>query len=439
MFAKFKIFAFMPEMRLFWIFLFLIAAASILNYFYLPLYWQLASDSIFLAAAILIFWNNLRAAKSTYAFQSERGRLMSIINNLRDGVIAYDDNFRILLFNRAAEQIFNLTSEEVVGRTFSLESAKEEKFQLLTQIMFPSLAPTVVKRSEPGVYPQVVDIIIDKPSMELRVITAEAHYETGPAFGFVKIIHDRTREVEILKSKNEFISIASHQLRAPLTAISWALESLKKEQLTDSQMDLVKTGSQAASVLLETVDDLLNVISIEEGKFGYQFQQVEIVAFLEKLLSQAIPIAKEYDVNLYFDKPKSSITLMADTSRLGAAISSLIDNAIKYNVANGNVTVKVELLPDQSYIQISIRDSGIGIAPEDMPKLFNKFFRGQNAKELRSAGSGLGLYIAKNIIERHGGKIWAESVLNRGTTIYFTLPLDAKLMPRQELVNADSI
>ncbi|MBI3088996.1 MAG: ATP-binding protein, partial [Candidatus Colwellbacteria bacterium] len=140
-----------------------------------------------------------------------------------------------------------------------------------------------------------------------------------------------------------------------------------------------------------------------------------------------------YEVELYFDKGKeTTINTMIDAGRLGLAISNLLDNAIKYNVKNGTVTVKIERLTDKPYLQVSIKDNGIGIPPEEAPKLFTKFFRSENAARIETEGSGLGLYITKNIIERHGGAIWAESILGRGTTFYFTLPLDPKLIPPRE-------
>ena len=177
----------------------------------------------------------------------------------------------------------------------------------------------------------------------------------------------------------------------------------------------------------------MDVSKIEEGKFGYDFNQVNIIDFLSGILTNAEAMAKKYEVKFYSDKGgETVVNLMIDANRLGLAISNLVDNAIKYNVKNGSVTVKLERLPDKPYLQISIKDTGIGIPPEDMPKLFTRFFRTENATKMETEGSGLGLYIAKNIINRHGGTIWAESILGRGTTVYFTFPIDPKLIPQKE-------
>ena len=423
-----------PEMRLFWLFLVLVLGTATLNLFYLPAVWQIVSLMIFIAAGALIFFNSWKTARSNQALKIEHNRLNSVINNLNDGVIAYDEQFNVLVLNPAAEQIFNLKASEVVGKTFSLDSAKDTRFRLLTQVMFPSLAPTVIKRSDHGIFPQIVDIILENPHLELKVSTAKILDDSGGILGYIKLIKDRTRELELLHAKSEFITVASHQLRTPLTAVVWSLESLKKESLNESQKELVITGGQAANKLLETVDGLLNVAKIEEGKFGYQFEQINLAEFLEKLLQQSLVIAQEYKVNVYFDKPKEEISLMADSQKLGVVVATLIDNAIKYNVPNGQVVVKLERLVDQPFVQVSVKDTGVGIPPEEIDKLFTKFFRAKNVLQFKTEGSGLGLYIAKNIVKRHGGEIWAESVLNRGSTFYFTLPTDSTLIPPKEIV-----
>ncbi|OGY64266.1 MAG: hypothetical protein A3I24_03765 [Candidatus Harrisonbacteria bacterium RIFCSPLOWO2_02_FULL_41_13b] len=431
---SFKYYLTMPEMRLFWLSLVLIFVIGIPGFFYIPWRWLIAGASGFAVVAGITFWNSLKTARSNLALKIERNRLDSIIANLRDGVIAYDEKFRITVFNPAAEQIFHLRPAEVLDKVFVLQSVKEPRFKLFTEVMFSSLAPVVIQRSQQGAYPQLLDLVFEEPHLELRVSTDRISDDQGRVLGFVKVVRDRTRELALMKAKNEFITVASHQLRSPLTAVRWSFEALKKEKLGDSQAELVKVGSQAASKLLETVEGLLNVAKIEEGRFGYQFEQVNLIEFLEKILSQAAPIAYEYKVTVYFDKPKEEMMAMLDTQRFGIALSTLIDNAMKYNIPNGQVAVKLERMPNQPYLLISIKDTGVGIPPEAIDKLFSKFFRAKNVTQRKTEGSGLGLYIAKNIVMRHGGKIWVESVLDRGTTFYLTLPTDPKLIPQKEMV-----
>ena len=185
---------------------------------------------------------------------------------------------------------------------------------------------------------------------------------------------------------------------------------------------LVDTGYKATQAALKIINDLLNAAQIEEGRFGFQFQDVNLVEFLDKILAEVLTIAQEYKISVYFDRPpEKEVLVNADPSRLAMVVSNLVDNAIRYNVPGGEVTVGLETKDGQA--QVSVKDTGVGIKEEDLNKLFGKFFRGENIQKSVPTGSGLGLYIVKNIIEAHKGKVWAESVPNRGSKFYFTLPL----------------
>ena len=432
---NFKHYAQLPEMRLTWLFLFLTAIMSTVNFFFLDVGWAFLTTGTLLAMSAIIFYSALQSALRTRSLRLEKIQADSIVASIGDGIVIYDTDFRITGFNAIAEQIFNLPASQIINQIFSLESIKQSQLQILTQVIFPTMAPTVVRKSDPNVFPQIVDLSFENPRLELRVITNQFLDSDGSATGFIKIIRDRTREMELLKSKSDFITVAAHQLRTPLSAISWTFESLKKEKIDASQLDLVNIGASAANNLSKTVESLLNVSKIEEGRFGYTFKTFDVVRFLGDLLSQAEPIAREYKTNLYFDGPRDEvITITGDTDKLSIAISNLLDNAIKYNVQNGQVIVQVQQLTDKPFIRIAIKDTAIGIPQEDLGKLFTKFFRSTNVVHKETAGSGLGLYIVKNIILRHGGEVWVESELNRGTIFYFTLPTDPKLIPQKELI-----
>lgn len=432
---KFLLYARLPEMRLFWFFLPFLVVLLTINIFYLPGVWVFVSLAIFFVLGAIILVSNLRLARSNLEIKIERNELKSIIINLRDGVIAYDPNFKIVIFNRAAEEIFNLQAREIIGQSFSPERAREPSFKLLSQAIFPSLAPSVIRRSEPGIYPQIIDISFEEPRIELRVSTDKIIDSNGQLLGFVKLVHDRTREVELMRSKTEFIAVASHQLRTPLTAVHWALESLSKQSLAEDQKELASTAFQATEILLKIVNDLLDVSKIEDGRFGYKFESVNILDFIEEIVAGAQDLAKQFGIKLYFQKSEEqSIIVSIDSQKLGIVLFNLLDNAIRYNVANGQVTATIERVKNEPYIQISVKDTGIGIPADQINKLFAKFFRAGNVTKFAPGGSGLGLYIAKNIIKRHGGEIRVESEINRGSTFYLTLPTDPKLIPAKEIV-----
>jgi signal transduction histidine kinase len=431
---KFTLYSTLPEMQPFWFFITLVVGVFLIDFFYLPSVWIWVSIGLFVVLGATIFFTNLRFARSSLQVKVERNLLHSVVSNLRDGIIAYDQDFRVILFNPAAEVIFNVRKGDIIGKTISTGMAEDARMRLLVQTIFTSLAPVVVTRSEPGSAVQMYDMFFENPSMQLRVVSARIVDPAGKLLGFMKIVHDRSREVAILKSKTEFISVTARELQAPLSAVSAAFETLAKESLPEGAKQSVAEGYGASAKAFKLVKDLLDASQIEEGRFGYKFEQVEVVSFVEKILASASASAAEYKVGVYFERPKESeITLSADPSKLGAALSNLLENAIRYNVTNGQVVVHIEKLKDAPYVLFAVKDTGIGIPPEDMKKLFSKFFRAGNASSLDAGGTGLGLYIVKNIVTRHGGQIWAESQLKRGTTFYFTIPTDPKLIPPKEI------
>ena len=424
-----------PEMRIVWLFWVLQIGVLIISFIFIenPI-WILVVLALVFTTGIALTWKEYQNAHKNLGQTISKGRLESIITNLEDAVIAYDSNFKILIFNQAAERIFNLKKENIIGKTIGPENASQDSYRLIVQTLFPSLAPSVVTQSRPNQYPQVVDISFTDPIREFRVSTDRILDKNNRPLGFVKVVKDRTREVALIQSKSDFVSVAAHQLRTPLTAINWTLQGLaKNEALKDEDKVLLQNGLQATTNLLKTVEDLLSTAEIEEGRFGYKLEKIDLIKFINQILSSAQVVAKQYGLQVFFDKGSlGSLEVTVDQAKLGLAMSNLVDNSMKYNSKNGSVTVKVRQLKDKPYVQVSIKDTGIGIPPGDVEKLFKKFYRSANARKVKADGTGLGLYITKNIITQHGGNIWVESTLGRGTTFHFTLPTDPTLVPRAE-------
>ena len=384
--------------------------------------------SLFVALIQLLKFSSL---KSEARFYSQYFK--NVISNLNDGVIFYDSDFKITIFNETAERLFNLKSDEVLGQRVGPERLTEKKYSFLTQVIFPSLAPSVVERSVLGVFPQVVDLSFEEPKLELRVTTNKLTDEAGRTVGFIKIVRDRTEEISLARDETDFVTVAAHQLRTPLTAVKWTFENLSSDDsLSQDGKALTKTGLEATQKLMKTVDDLLSVAKIEAGRFGYDFEDKEITGFIKEVMKGEESVARYYGVKLDFESSLAQTTVRIDAQKLSLALENLIVNAIKYNTKNGSVTVKLEPYKDAPYVLISVSDTGIGIPPEDMAKIFTKFFRAKNAVSLETEGTGMGLYITKAIILRHGGQIWAESTLGRGTTFCLVLPTDFSLIPQTE-------
>lgn len=407
---------------------------SVLAFTHFPLLWFIISCVLFSALIGGAFFVGLSFTDCRKEKEYEEERVGKLVENVNDAVIVYDKDFKVLVWNRMAEDIFKLSRKDAVGTVISPEKISDPSFKTIVQAIFPSLAPSVVRRSAPGEYPQIMDISFSDPALELTVSTDRILDKEGNPAGFLKVIKNRTREVELLRSKSEFITVAAHQLRTPLTAVHWIFETfVKSESLAPADKELVANGLTASAKLLKIVNDLLDVSKIESGKFGYSFTEIDIGVFMDDLLRNANLLAKKYGVSLYFDRPKIPVIIHGDPQKLGIAFSNLIDNAIKYNVKNGQVVVKIEPYPNRPYIQITVKDTGIGMSKEALSKLFSKFFRGENVIKEQTEGSGLGLYIVKNIILRHGGNISADSSLGRGSTFYVVLPTDPALIPPREV------
>ena len=242
----------------------------------------------------------------------------------------------------------------------------------------------------------------------------------------MKLIKDESREQAIIQSKNEFINTAAHQLRTPLTALNWALENILKlsESASPETHEIAAEAIKVSERTLKITNDLLDVAKIEEGKFGYSFKNVDVIAFIKGIVDTIIPFAGQRSSRITFSHQGiEELYLSMDPDRLGLALFNLLDNAVKYNTEHGIVSVVLEKVSGDDFVKVSIQDSGVGIPENEKEKIFKKFYRATNAAQIEPNGNGLGLFITKNIIARHGGEIGFESHAGRGTTFWFTLPV----------------
>lgn len=402
------------------------AAASILN--------LLGGGFLFTAIAFIgiltLGWLASTATqmyKITPANSTQREReFNSVIDHIHEGVILYDRDFTILKFNETAEKIFGVPADKVVGKRLSPSSIKEPGFSSLAQIIFPSLAPRVKQLSETGTWPQISSITLEKPTRELTATLHPVADAAGNITSFLKLVEDKTEQERAAASTNDFVSVAAHQLRTPLTAIKWSLESIATAVKNDTEevRDLIAKTRELAERALKTANDLLDLTKFEEGKAEYHFSEVDIFALMQKILQIVAPIAKSRGVSVFLTPPSSPPQeITADEVRIGDVIMNILDNAIRYNVQGGKVIITFEELTAQKSIKISVEDTGIGIPDNEREKIFGKLQRASNAIQMEPNGNGLGLYIAKEVIVAHGGSIGISSALNRGTTVWFTLPL----------------
>lgn len=249
------------------------------------------------------------------------------------------------------------------------------------------------------------------------------------------------RNLLINQMKSEFITIAAHQLRTPLSGIKWTFKMLlagDMGKINKDQEDFLKKAYTKNENMIALVNDLLNVSRLEEGRFGFKFEKRNLVEFVSDVIKDNQSLFNIKKIKLEFIKSKQDVIFASiDPDKLKIALQNLLDNARDYTLKNGQVSV--ELINKTNSIEIKIKDTGIGIPAQDLTNVFNKFFRSSNASKLGHEGTGLGLFIAKNIVQEHNGRIWLKSEINKGTTISLVLPLQKiKLLNKKHEKNINN-
>jgi signal transduction histidine kinase len=239
----------------------------------------------------------------------------------------------------------------------------------------------------------------------------------------VEVSHQK--DTDISRVKSDFISTAAHQLRTPLTGIRWALEALEKENLSEDQKALVKNATDKSHDLVAIVGTLLDISSIESGKYKYAFNDSELDEMLSQVATDFEPLAQKNNVSLFYAKSETPVPhVKIDKDRIKWVLNNLVENAIRYTPAQGSVQLSIEVTAGQ--VKVKVKDTGIGIKPEDRGNIFERFYRAGNAIAKENQGNGLGLYIARTIATDHGGDL--DFVANEGTTgttFILTLPIAA--------------
>ena len=246
----------------------------------------------------------------------------------------------------------------------------------------------------------------------------------------------KARELLIEQLKSEFISVAAHQLRTPLSAIKWTFRMLidgDMGTLSEEQKQFLQQGYTTNEHMIGLVNDLLDASRIEQGNFGYDFERTDFVVYVHNFVTLYQPQAHSRDINVVFQTPSESIPpLFIDKAKMDLVFQNIVDNSIKYSRSGTTVTIAMKLLPQ--YVEVSIQDQGVGIPQHQLDRVFSKFFRGDNVVRMDTKGTGLGLFIVKNIVKNHGGEIRVQSEENKGTEIIFTIPRSKDLLPQKEAI-----
>lgn len=236
------------------------------------------------------------------------------------------------------------------------------------------------------------------------------------------------REKEVSRMKSEFLALAAHQLRTPLSELKWAFYTALAGEMGNMSKELrmlLEKSSGSNERMIALVNSILYVVQIEEGRFNFDFQKHSLVNIVEKTVEEMQFLAEQKSVALHFGKPSASLPpVLLDVEKFRLALSNIVENAIQYTKEGGNV--EVSILQEEESLVVNVKDTGIGILEQELPRLFTKFFRGTHAVKMKTDGTGLGLFIAKNIVERHGGQIRVESREGEGSTFSVVLPIPPK-------------
>jgi len=382
--------------------------------------------------AVLNIMEDLDVERSSLA--SEKAKDEAILASVGEGLVVTDERRRVTFLNTAAEQMIGYSSGDVVGKLWpEVVKPKTEDSTLLESYDTLIVKALRLRKTRSTIKPEVFTRK-DGTTFSASITVAPVIMADRPT-GAIVVFRDVTREREIDKAKSEFVSLASHQLRTPLSTIKWYVEMVldgDAGKLTPTLKDYLSEVYHANERMVDLVNALLNVSRIELGTFAVQPVPTDVAAVAKSVVSEVKPqaISKKITVSeKYAAVPK----LPADPNLLRIVFQNLVTNAIKYTAAKGKVAVGIELVRAHSTvvgravredsILITVADNGYGIPTAAQPKIFTKLFRADNVREREPDGTGLGLYIVKSVVDHSDGDVWFESVEGKGTTFYVLLPV----------------
>ena len=345
--------------------------------------------------------------------EQESKRLNSILSYMTDGVLATNRRGQITMINDMAKKQLGVQKEDVLNKSI-LELLKiEDEYELrdlITQI--PEL--TIDSQDVNGEY------------LSLRVRFALVRRESGFISGLVAVLHDTTEQEKEERERRLFVSNVSHELRTPLTSVKSYLEALDEGALYDPVApDFIKVSLDETNRMMRMVTDLLHLSRIDNATTQLDVELINFTAFITFILNRFDKMRsqdEEKKYELVRDYPINSVWIEIDTDKMTQVIDNILNNAIKYSPDGGKITVSMKTTDDQMIL--SIKDQGLGIPKQDLPKIFDRFYRVDRARSRAQGGTGLGLAIAKEIIKQHNGFLWAKSEYGKGSTFTIVLPYD---------------
>lgn len=345
--------------------------------------------------------------------EQESKRLHSILSYMTDGVLATNRRGQITMINDMAKRQLGVESDDALNQNI-LELLKIEDEYELRDLITQSPEMMIYSQNVNGEY------------ISLRVRFALIRRESGFISGLVAVLHDTTEQEKEERERRLFVSNVSHELRTPLTSVKSYLEALDEGALYEPVApDFIKVSLVETNRMMRMVTDLLHLSRIDNATSHLDVELINFTAFITFILNRFDKIRsqdQEKKYELVRDYPITSVWIEIDTDKMTQVIDNILNNAIKYSPDGGKITVSMKTTDDQMILSIS--DQGLGIPKEDLPKIFDRFYRVDKARSRAQGGTGLGLAIAKEIIKQHNGFIWAKSEYGKGSTFTIVLPYD---------------
>jgi len=345
--------------------------------------------------------------------EQESKRLHSILSYMTDGVLATNRRGQITMINDTAKRQLGVESDDALNQNI-LELLKIEDEYELRDLITQSPEMMIYSQNVNGEY------------ISLRVRFALIRRESGFISGLVAVLHDTTEQEKEERERRLFVSNVSHELRTPLTSVKSYLEALDEGALYEPVApDFIKVSLNETNRMMRMVTDLLHLSRIDNASGHLDVELINFTAFITFILNRFDKMRsqeQEKKYELVRDYPITSVWIEIDTDKMTQVIDNILNNAIKYSPDGGKITVSMKTTDDQMILSIS--DQGLGIPKEDLPKIFDRFYRVDKARSRAQGGTGLGLAIAKEIIKQHNGFIWAKSEYGKGSTFTIVLPYD---------------
>jgi len=362
----------------------------------------------------------------------EKARTDALLASISYSVVATDGTGKVSFFNDRARKAMWWNPDKAAGVPIhSVFQLEDEKENVIGQDGWPTRR--TLEHGETVVTPAPAKPLYirlpDKSRFPVKMTISPVTLN-GASAGAMVIFRDITNEVEFDRRKSEFISIASHQLRSPMAAMKWMSYMLRGGDfgpLNPKQQEWADKIFKTSESMVELVNELLNISRLETG-LKIHPRENDTAAFLDDIMAKNEPMLLEKKQTYDF-KRRDLPRLIFDPLMIGEVVKNLISNASKYSPDGGHVEISAE--PAGQEVRFAIRDQGLGIPKADYKKLFNKFFRAANAIKDQIQGTGLGLYYCKSAVETHGGHIGFDSEEGKGSTFWFTLPLQSPLTPEE--------